>query len=276
MSDLQDASGGVLSARRIDVSFSGHRVLSQVDLTVGAHEFVGLIGANGAGKTTLLRVLLGVLKPSSGLVHRPPRGGLRGGIGYLPQKVSLDPDAPLRAWDVVALGIDGGRLGLPVRNRRFHERVDEILDAVGASAFAMQRLGDLSGGQQQRVLLAHALVSDPALLLLDEPLANLDPASARDVVELLDRLRRRTPLSIVMTAHDMNLLLPVLDRIVYLAGGRAVTGTPDEVVREDVLTQLYGRSIQVLRVEGRIIVLADEGGRLPNEEHPVATSGERS
>ncbi|KQR85789.1 metal ABC transporter ATP-binding protein [Microbacterium sp. Leaf179] len=274
MTDHRDAPSGVLSARRITASFSGHQVLDEVDLTVAPHEFVGLIGANGAGKTTLLRVLLGVLKPSSGEVRRPRRGG-RGGIGYLPQKVALDPDAPLRAWDVVALGIDGGHLGLPVRGTAFRRRVDDILDAVGANAFAQQRIGELSGGQQQRVLLAHALISDPALLLLDEPLANLDPASAQDIVELLDRLRRNTPLAIVMTAHDMNLLLPVMDRLVYLAGGRAVTGAPDEVVREDVLTKLYGRPIRVIRAEGRIMVLADDTRPLPDEVHhaPLPRSG---
>ncbi len=238
MSDQQDAPGDVLAARRIGVSFSGRRVLDAVDLTVAPHEFVGLIGANGAGKTTLLRTLLGTLAPSEGEIRRPRRSRDGGGIGYLPQKVALDPDAPLRAWDVVALGIDGGRLGLPLRGKRFRARVDEALAAVGASGFAQQRIGELSGGQQQRVLLAHAMVGRPALLLLDEPLANLDPARAQDVVELLDRLRRETPVAIVMTAHDVNLLLPVMDRLVYLAGGACRHGAPDEVVREPVLTAL--------------------------------------
>jgi zinc/manganese transport system ATP-binding protein len=251
-----DATGEVLAARGIAVVLAGRRVLDGVDLTVAPGEFVGLIGANGAGKTTLLRALLGAIRPSAGAIERPDA---RAGVGYLPQKVSVDPDTPLRARDVVALGIDGGRLGLPFRSRTLRRRVDETLAAVGATAFADQRVGELSGGQQQRVLLAHALISRPALVLLDEPLANLDPASARDVVELLDRLRRSDGVAIVMTAHDMNPLLPVMDRIVYLAAGRAVSGSPDEVVRDDVLTRLYGRPIRVIRAEGRVLILADDG-----------------
>lgn len=244
----------MIAARDIHVVLDGRTILNGVDLTVQAGEFVGLIGVNGAGKTTLLRVLLRALRPTSGsLIESVGRR-----IGYLPQKVALDPETPLRARDVVALGIDGGRLGLPLRGRRFAERVDQILRAVGATEFTDQRIGEISGGQQQRVLLAHALVGNPKLLLLDEPLANLDPASAQDVVQLLDRLRRDTGVAIVMTAHDMNLLLPVMDRIVYLAEGRAATGTPDEVVRADVLSRLYGRPIQVVHASGRILVIADE------------------
>ncbi|QDZ16600.1 metal ABC transporter ATP-binding protein [Humibacter ginsenosidimutans] len=258
----------MVSARGIRVVLSGKEILDGVDLAVAPGEFVGLIGANGAGKTTLLRVLLGVLKPSAGTVSRPRRGGAVSGIGYLPQKVALDPDAPLRARDVVALGADGGRLGPPLRSATLRRRVEETLQAVGASQFADQRIGELSGGQQQRVLLAHALISEPALLLLDEPLANLDPGSAHDIVLLLDELRRRRNVAIVMTAHDMNVLLPVMDRIVYLAAGHAVTGPPDQVVRTETLTRLYGRPVRVLRAEGRVMVLADdEAPQLPEAAH---------
>ncbi|MFC4245178.1 metal ABC transporter ATP-binding protein [Gryllotalpicola reticulitermitis] len=271
---MTDAPGHVLSARGIRVALSGKQILDGVDLTVAAAEFVGLIGANGAGKTTLLRVLLGVLSPTSGSVQRPRRAAHSGGVGYLPQKVALDADAPMRARDVVALGIDGGRLGLPLRRRSAQERVEEAMESVGALSFADQRIGELSGGQQQRVLLAHALISNPSLLLLDEPLANLDPGSAHDIVQLLDRLRRTRDVAIVMTAHDMNLLLPVMDRLVYLAAGRAVTGAPGDVVRSDVLTRLYGRPIRVIRAEGRVMVIADDSVGVPDEVHhePAATA----
>jgi zinc/manganese transport system ATP-binding protein len=264
--ERNDVPGAVLSARDIRVTLSGKLILDGVDLDVAPGEFVGLIGANGAGKTTLLRSLLGVLKPTSGTVNRPRRDAHTGGVGYLPQKVALDVDAPLRARDVVALGLDGGRPGIPLHRRTTRKRVDETLDAVNALSFADQRIGEMSGGQQQRVLLAHALISDPALLLLDEPLANLDPASAYDIVTLLDRLRRTKRVAIVITAHDMNLLLPVMDRIVYLAGGRAVTGSPEAVVRSDVLTRLYGRPIRVIRAEGRVMVIADNAG-VPDKVH---------
>lgn len=272
---VDDHERPLLRADGIRVALSGRPILEGVELTVAPGEFVGLIGANGAGKTTLLRVLLGTLRPSGGELVWSRGGGRasrgrgvgRPEIGYLPQKVALDPDAPLRARDVVALGLDGGRLGLPIRGRAVRERVDAALASVGAADFAEQRIGELSGGQQQRVLLAHALISEPALLLLDEPLANLDPASAADIVELLDRLRLDRGVAIVMTAHDLNLLLPVMDRLVYLAAGRAVTGAPREVARSEVLTRLYGRPIRVIEAEGRIIVLTDEAGRPSDEVH---------
>ncbi|KTR96817.1 ABC transporter ATP-binding protein [Microbacterium testaceum] len=246
----------VLRASGIAVRLGGAPVLTNVDLDVPRGAIVGLIGANGAGKTTLLRVLLGILRPDAGRVQRP---GRRAGIGYVPQKISLDPHAPLRARDVVMLGLDGGRLGIPLRRGRLRGVVDDALAQVGASAFADARVGELSGGQQQRVLLAHAIVSRPALLLLDEPLASLDPASARDVVALLDGLRRRSGVSIVVTAHDLTLLLPVLDRVAYLAGGRAAVGAPSEVVRDDVLSDLYRRPMRVIEAAGRTFVVADEG-----------------
>lgn len=275
MPESQGAPGRVLSARDVGVAFAGKSVLDGIDLDVASGEIIGLIGANGAGKTTLLQVLLGTLHPSVGSVIRPRRGARDGGIGYLPQKVLLDPDAPLRARDVVALGIDGGRLGPPWRGAETRRRVAAALEAVGASGFADQRVGELSGGQQQRVLLAHALISRPTLLLLDEPLANLDPASAADVVELLDKLRSTHHVAIVITAHDINLLLPVMDRVVYLAGGHAATGTPEEVIRAEVLTRLYGRPIGVIRAGGHVIVLADGLDRIPEEVHhdPVAHVG---
>ncbi len=275
--ERSDAPGAVLSARGIRVVLSGKLILDGVDLQVSPGEFVGLIGANGAGKTTLLRALLGVLKPTSGTVEKPRRDARSGGVGYLPQKVALDVDAPLRARDVVALGLDGGRLGMPLRRRSVHELVDSTLASVGALPFADQRIGELSGGQQQRVLLAHALISRPALLLLDEPLAHLDPASAHDIVPLLDQLRRSHRVAIVITAHDMNLLLPVMDRIVYLAGGRAVTGSPETVIRSDVLTRLYGRPIRVIHAEDRVMVIAEDAGT-PDEVHhgpPAETASGR-
>ncbi|WP_150956298.1 metal ABC transporter ATP-binding protein [Microbacterium testaceum] len=245
----------VLRARGVAVSLGGALVLDGVDLDVPPGAIVGLIGANGAGKTTLLRVLLGILSPQAGRVQRPDR---RAGIGYVPQKISLDPHAPLRARDVVMLGLDGARLGIPLARRRLRGAVDDALAQVGATAFADARVGELSGGQQQRVLLAHAIVRRPALLLLDEPLASLDPVSARDVVALLDEVRRRSGVAIVVTAHDLTLLLPVLDRVAYLASGRAAVGTPAEVVRDDVLSALYGRPMRVIEAAGRTFVVADE------------------
>jgi zinc/manganese transport system ATP-binding protein len=250
----------VLEVDGVTVTLSGRRVLDDVSFVVRAGEFVGLIGSNGAGKTTLLRVILGLQRELAGTIA-VSGGSASTRIGYLPQKVVLDPDAPLRARDIVALGLDSRRLGIPLPSRRRRALVDEMLAAVGATSFADARVGLLSGGQQQRVLVAHALVSRPSLLLLDEPLANLDIASTQEIVDLLGRICRDLGVAVLLSAHDLNPLLPVMDRVVYLAGGRAATGTTDEVVRSEVLTRLYGRRVDVLRIEGRVLVVPgpDEG-----------------
>jgi zinc/manganese transport system ATP-binding protein len=248
----------VLEVDAATVVLSGRRVLDQVSVTIGPGEFTGLIGSNGAGKTTLLRSILGLQRLTNGsvlLVGRPlPRGNRS--VGYVPQKVLLDPDTPLRARDFVALGLDGHRFGIPTRSRARQEAVDEIVAAVGAERFAEARVGRLSGGEQQRVLIAHALISKPQLLLLDEPLANLDLRSAQEVVELLHSFAEDRGIAILLSAHDMNPLLPVMDRVVYLAEGRAVTGAVDEVIREDVLSALYRHHVDVINVHGRILVIA--------------------
>ncbi len=242
----------VLAVERLSVSFPGRVVLDGVSFTLRAGEFCGLIGTNGSGKTTLLRTILGFLSPDSGRL-RTGRS-----IGYVPQKISLDPAMPLRARDVVALGLDGHRLGLPLPSRERRRRVDEMLGFVAAESFADQRIGNLSGGQQQRILIAHALVRRPRLLLLDEPLANLDMRGTAEIVALLRQLCVTHGITVLLSSHDMNPLLPVMDRIVYLANGRAASGRTDEVIRTDVLSALYGYHIDVIRVHGRILVVAAE------------------
>jgi zinc/manganese transport system ATP-binding protein len=162
---------------------------------------------------------------------------------------------PLRARDLVALGVDGHRFGLS-RSRAHRREVDEILEAVGATAFADSRVGNLSGGEQQRIMIAHALISRPTLLLLDEPLANLDIRAAREVVDLLGRIATEQRIAILLSAHDMNPLLPVMDRIVYLADGRAASGTADEVVQTETLSRLYGHHVEVIHVQGRVLVVS--------------------
>jgi zinc/manganese transport system ATP-binding protein len=261
------ATGDALRVSDITVELGGRRILDDVSFALAPGELTGLIGSNGAGKTTLLRVILGLLNPTSGSVTTPGAAS-RHSIGYVPQKFLLDPDMPLRARDLVALGIDGHRLGVPRPSRARRERVERMLAAVDAERFADARVGRLSGGEQQRVLIAHALVSGPRLLLLDEPLANLDLRSAREVVGLLSRIAREQRIAVLLSAHEMNALLPVMDRVVYLADGRAACGRTDEVVRADVLTRLYGHRVEVLRVNGRVIVVAgDSDDAEPSHPH---------
>ncbi|HVC04582.1 MAG TPA: metal ABC transporter ATP-binding protein [Candidatus Acidoferrales bacterium] len=245
----------VLAVDGISVALSGREILHDVTFHVNAGEFTGLIGSNGAGKTTLLRVILGLIAPTAGTVH-VASGSRHPLIGYVPQRITLDPDMPMRARDLVGLGIDGHRFGLPWPSAGRRKQVDEMLEAVDATRFADARVGNLSGGEQQRILIAHALISHPRLLLLDEPLANLDIASEQEVVALLARIARDQRIAVLISTHDMNPLLPVMDRIVYVANGRIATGTTAEVVSSESLTKLYGVHVDVIHVHDRILVVA--------------------
>jgi zinc/manganese transport system ATP-binding protein len=255
---------GVLAVDGVSVRLGGRDILRDVRFGIGPGQFTGLIGSNGAGKTTLLRVILGLQAPTAGTVtvcgeRRAARKGL---IGYVPQKIQLDPDMPVRARDLVGLGLDGHRLGIGLPSRARRRQVDEMLDAVGATRLAGERVGNLSGGEQQRVMIAHALISSPRLLLLDEPLASLDISSAQGIIALLSRIARDRGVAVLMSAHEMNPLLPVMDTVVYLAGGRAASGTTGEVIRSEVLSALYGHHVDVIRVHGRVLVVAGGGDGL--------------
>ncbi len=252
---IPDIGAETLAVEGVSVSLGGRLILDDISFSVGPGQFTGLIGSNGAGKTTLLRVILGLQRPSAGRVRIAGGGRRNRSVGYVPQKVLLDPDMPMRARDLVELGVDGHRLGLPLPSKARRQAVEDILDACHASEFADTRVGRLSGGEQQRVLIAHALVARPELLLLDEPLANLDLRSGHEIVELLHRITCEHGISVLLSAHEMNPLLPVMDRLVYLAGGRAATGTTDEVVRGDVLSRLYGHHVDVVNVHGRVLVV---------------------
>jgi zinc/manganese transport system ATP-binding protein len=257
----------VLLVEDVSVSLGGRRVLDRVSFSVEAGGFCGLIGSNGAGKTTLLRVILGLIAPSGGrIVTGGTRSRRNPQIGYVPQKIVLEADMPLRARDLVGLGLDGHRFGIPGPAAKRGVAIEEMLDAVGAARFADARIGTLSGGEQQRVLIAQALICRPKLLLLDEPLANLDIRSAAEVVELLARIAAEQRIAILLSAHDMNPLLPVMDRVVYLADGRAASGRTDQVVRTDTLSRLYGHHVEVIHVQGRVLVVS---GAEHQAHHPA-------
>jgi zinc/manganese transport system ATP-binding protein len=250
----------LLRLDRVGVRLGGREILGNVSLAIRPGEFTGLIGPNGAGKTTLLRVILGLQPVTRGTVlieGAPPPAH---SIGYVPQKLAIEPDMPLRVRDVVSLGIDGHKFGIRLPSRARRELVDDMLAAVGAQRYANARVGELSGGEQQRVMIAHALISKPRLLLLDEPLANLDISSEQGIVSVLARLARAEGIAVLLSAHDMNPLMPVMDRIVYVAAGRVAVGRTDEVVQPEVLSRLYGQHVDVIRVHGRVLVVAAPEG----------------
>jgi zinc/manganese transport system ATP-binding protein len=255
------------TAELVDASASlgGRTVWSGVNLTVEPGEFVAVIGPNGAGKSTLVKVLLGLLPLAGGeatVLGRPP-GEASDRIGYLPQRRSFDPGLRVRGIDVVRLGLDGDRWGVPLpglgrmRKRREEDRrVDEVLRLVGATAYAQRPVGRVSGGEQQRLLIAQALVRRPALMLLDEPLDSLDLPNQAAVAALISGICRDQGVTVMLVAHDVNPILSYLDRVVYVAGGGAVAGTPHDVIRSDTLSRLYGTPIEVLTTsDGRLVIV---------------------
>lgn len=250
-------SNAILSIENIRVQFGKRCILKDVNVNVNPGEFIGLIGPNGAGKSTLLKVILGLLPPTSGNVRIGGHAARKGNrsIGYVPQKLYLDPQIPLRGRDLVALGLDGHRWGIPLHAKERKKRVDEILEAVDAERFADSPVGLLSGGEQQRLLIAQALLTEPKILLLDEPLSNLDIKSAYEVVQLVSRIGHEKGVAVILVAHDMNPLLGVMDRVLYLADGKAAIGMVDDVFCNDVLSKLYGYPVEVLHVNGRIMVV---------------------
>ncbi|MEO7193679.1 MAG: ABC transporter ATP-binding protein [Pseudonocardiaceae bacterium] len=269
------ANAEILAVDNVSVTLSGRQILREVSFRIGAGELTGLIGSNGAGKTTLLRVILGLVTPTAGEVRLAGRPRTRRNqlVGYVPQKITLEPDMPLRARDLVGLGLDGHRFGVARPSAARNAAIADMLDAVDATRFADARVGNLSGGEQQRVMIAHALISRPRLLLLDEPLANLDIRSGHEVVHLLARISTEQRIAVLISAHDMNPLLPVMDRIVYLAAGRAVTGTTAEVVRTETLSDLYGHHVEVIHTQGRVLVVSGDDSGAVRTGSAVQTSG---
>ena len=236
----------------------GARLLWQnLDLTVAPGEFVAVLGPNGSGKTSLVKVLLGLAPLSSGSVEvcgAPPKRGSNV-IGYIPQQRGFDRDVPIRGIDLVRLGLDGHRWGFPLPNRQRRRLVDAAIASVGATEFAQAPVGRLSGGEQQRLRIAQALLGDPKLMLCDEALLSLDIKHQRDVVGLIDSRRRAFNTSVLFVTHEINPILPVVDRVLYLVGTRWAVGAPDEVFTSARLSDLYQTDIEVLRVRGRIVVV---------------------
>ncbi|MCW2539808.1 MAG: transporter ATP-binding protein [Frankiales bacterium] len=247
----------VLTLHAATLELGERRLWSELELSVEHGEFLAVLGPNGAGKTSFLKVLLGLLPLTSGAVRiegiSPRRGSSL--VGYVPQQRGFDAELGARGRDLVALGVDGHRLGRPWPSRETRRRVTAAIDAVGAAGYADAPIGRLSGGEQQRLRIAQALIGDPGLLLCDEPLLSLDLNHQQAVLDLIDDRRRGHGTAVLMVTHEINPVLPLVDRILYLASGRWAIGTPDEVMTSACLSDLYGTEIDVLRVRQRIVVI---------------------
>lgn len=253
----------IIRARDLSVTYSGEPVWRAANFSVRKGEFVAILGPNGAGKTTLFRLLLGLMSPTHGHLdifgQKPRRGNRR--IGYVPQRHAIDRELRLEALELVCLGLSGNRFGisLPSTKRHERERALQALRSVGAENLAHAPLGVLSGGELQRIFLAEALVGDPEILLLDEPLSNLDIRYETSMVRLIHDVAASRNATVLLIAHNINPLLSALDSVIYLANGNVAVGSPREVMTSEALTALYGAPIEVLRdSHGRLAVIGSE------------------
>ncbi|WP_425862474.1 metal ABC transporter ATP-binding protein [Arthrobacter sp. TWP1-1] len=254
---MTQAAPSVITLKRATLKYGSRTLWQDLNLDVHPGEFLAVLGANGSGKTSFLKILLGLAPLSSGQIMLdgvPAKRGSRA-IGYVPQQKHFAPDTAMRARDLVGLGVDGDKWGFRLHGRAYRHRVDELLDMVGASSYGKIPVGMLSGGEQQRLRIAQALASSPKVLLCDEPLLSLDMNHQKAVSALVAQQAKANGTAVVFVTHEINPILEHVDRVLYLAGGRFTLGTPDEVMRTEVLSKLYGTNVQVLNVEGRLVVV---------------------
>ena len=280
--------GTVLELRGVAARAGGRTLWQGLDLTIGESEFVAVLGPNGVGKSTLLKILLGLHPTGAGEVRNCGHPVRRANhqVGYVPQRRSFEPSVRIRGVDLVRLGLDGDQWGVPLPRRLSRGggraqavRVAQVVEMVGAAAYAHRPIGELSGGEQQRLLIAQALARQPRLLLLDEPLDSLDLPNQRTIAALIGRICRQHGVSVLMATHDVNPILDYTDRIIYLARGGTVVGRPDEVISDTRLSRLYGTPVEVFRTEtGRLVVVVDSevldgdvpDGRVGSEDNHAA------
>lgn len=251
----------VVIAKNLTVGYSGKTVWHNANFEVKRGEFVAVIGPNGAGKTTMFRLLLGLQQPISGDLKvfgaQPKRGNAR--IGYVPQHHMIDNETNIGCLELVRLAFSGNHLGLSLSTREEKAAAWAALKAVGATELGTKSLGSLSGGELQRVYLAEALVSNPEMLLLDEPLSNLDLKRIKDLVMLVNKVVKSRKVTAFLVAHDINPLIQFLDKVIYVANGKVATGKPEEVLTSEHLSELYGTPVEVLRdSKGNIVIVGTE------------------
>jgi zinc/manganese transport system ATP-binding protein len=258
----------VIEIDRATIAIGGRDILVDTSFAIRRGEFIGVLGPNGAGKTTLMRAILGLLPPRAGSLRVFGRAPKRGDphIGYLPQVRTVVPDLRVRGFDFIASSIHGERWGVPALSRADRVMIEKTLAAIGAGDLAGRPLSDMSGGERQRLLLAQTLLGEPQLLLLDEPLISLDYRYQEAVIDLVRSFARERNITVLFSAHELNQLLPAIDRVLYLGNGQAVLGTVDDVVTAPVLSRLYGTEIEVVRASGHIFVMS-HGSDVERTDH---------
>ena len=264
-------SSPVLAIKNASLAFGERTLWSNLNLEIQPQEFIAVIGSNGSGKTTLLKAILGQEKLSAGSIEilgKKVSHGSRN-IGYIPQHRNIDAATPMRAIDMLKLGLDGHKFGLPLSSRAANKKVQHILGCVDAFDLAGKRVGELSGGELQRLRVGQAVIDEPELILADEPLSALDLAQQKVIADLLDQERRDHKSAVIFVTHDVNPILSMVDRVLYLANGKFKIGTPDEVLRSEVLSELYGTPVEVIRTQGRILVVGNHDHDHHHDNEPA-------
>jgi zinc/manganese transport system ATP-binding protein/zinc transport system ATP-binding protein len=241
----------LVNVQDLSAGYVGVPVVEHVNLSILAGDFVGLVGPSGSGKTTLLRAMLGAVNVYGGSVSiggQPP-GNRNGRVGYVPQLETVDWHFPVTVEEVVMMGLAARSGPFPWTSAQQRGAAREVMSRIGIDGLRRRHIRELSGGQQQRVFLARALVSEPRLLLLDEPTSGVDIKTRDDVLHLLDELNS-SGLTIVLTTHELNAVAAHLPWVVCVNGGVIAEGAPEHVFTTDILRRTYKADMNVITYEG--------------------------
>ncbi len=253
----------------LTVRYGDDAVITDFSGTIQPGEFIAVLGPNGAGKSTLLKTLLGLLKPSSGGIEifgeAPRRGNPQ--IGYMPQLRSNASSTSLSGRAYLHAVLEGYRWGFSWPSSSRDDVVLAALKAVDAESFMDRSFDVLSGGERQRISLAQALLGQPQILLLDEPLLNLDPRRQGELIEMVDSVRKKLNVTVLFVGHDVNPLTQVMDRVLYIAGGKAALGMVDEVINSEALSRLYDAQMKVIKVEDMLFIMAADQRTIEHGDH---------
>ncbi len=214
----------LITCQKASFAYEGRTIIQNLDLQIMPGEYLCVVGENGSGKSTLIKGLLGLLNPTHGAV-RYGDGLERSAIGYLPQRTDVQNDFPASVWEVVSSGCRGRS---PFLTRSMRQTAEENMALLGITSIRSRSFMELSGGQQQRALLARALCATKTLLLLDEPVAGLDPLVTREMYEVIQMLHEKRNLTVVMISHDISAALTYADRILHMSHGNLFLGTPED------------------------------------------------
>ena len=255
----QRDKGSVITTQNLSLGYDNIPLVTNVTVNINRGEFIGILGPNGSGKSTFLRVVLGLIKPLSGqirVLNEKPRCG-NTKIGYMPQMRNQSSIAHLTSRALLEAVCDGLSYGLPFLSKAKKREIQKALEIVEATPYADRPFQQLSGGERQRIYLAQALLGQPSILLLDEPLSNLDPKYQDVFMVLLKDIQKNLDVTILFTAHDPNPLLHIMNRVLFFANGKAVIGATDEVITSSTLSTIYGTPIEVMRLKNKIFVLSE-------------------